>query len=75
MHGAGFEGVLVFDPRQIVIKGVDGVLRSVVGLAAPGAVAVAEAEAKEVLIAIGNARETDLSFQLMPLLTVACGGS
>ena len=59
MHGAGFEGVLVLDPRQIVIEGVDGVLRSVVGLAAPGGVAFAEAEPQEVLIAIGNAREAD----------------
>ena len=76
IHPADFEGVLALDPGQIVIKRVDGIFRSVVGRAAPGGVAFAEAESRRRFSSQSGtpARQT-LSFQLMPLLTVACGGS
>ena len=56
--------MLALDPGEIVVVGVDGVLRSVVGLAAPGAVVVAGAareQVHQVLIAVRHVGQAELA--------------
>src|SRR5262249_55326822 len=60
VHAAHLESVLVLNPRQIVVERVDGVFRTVVGLAAPGSVTLAEAQPQQVLVTVRNARQANL---------------
>src|SRR5260370_25404268 len=58
---ANFGGGAPLDPGEMVIVGVNGVLRAVIGAAAPGAVP-GEVEVDQVLVAIRHTAETDFVF-------------
>ena len=60
IHAAGFEGVLAFDPGQVVVERVDRVFRSIVCRSAPRSVALAEIELQQVLVAVHDAYKAHL---------------
>src|SRR3984957_14599579 len=63
IHAAELQRVLAVDPGEIVVIGIDGVLRTVVGLAAPGAVVVAGTAGEQIhqiLIAVRHIGQAEL---------------
>ncbi len=64
---AELKRVRSFDPGEVVVVGIDGVFRTVVGGAAPGRIVIAVAAGEQihqVLIAVGNVSEAELALPI-----------
>src|SRR5262249_6202277 len=71
IHTAGFEGMFALDPGQVVVERVNRIFRSIVGLPAPGGVALAEVELQQILVAVHDAYQ---AYLVLPVIAAEnCG--